>query len=53
MDTINFNFFCNNFKGLQTSKKRLYLLNHFKNKIFPNGILFLQEMHSTKENESK
>ena len=43
MDEINFNFLCNNFKGLQTSKKCLKLCNYFKNKIYPNGILFLQE----------
>ena len=29
------------------------LFNYFKNKIFPNGILFLQEKYSTKENEIK
>ena len=45
MDAINFNFF------MQKSKKRLKLFKYFKNKIFPNGILFLQETHSTKENE--
>ena len=53
MGAINLDFFCNNVKGLQTSKKRLTLLNYFKNKYFPNGILFLQETHSTKENEIK
>ena len=37
--------------ALQTSKNHLKLFKYFKNKIFPNGILFLQEMHSTKENE--
>ena len=42
-------FFFNNFKGLQMFKKRLKLFRHFKNKIFTNGILFLQETHSTKE----
>ena len=51
MVAINFNFLCNNLKGLQTSKKRLKLFNYFKNNIFPNHILFLQEMHHTKENE--
>ena len=51
MDAVNFNFLCNNAKGLQPSKKRLKLFNYLKNKLFPNGIIFLQEMHSTKENE--
>ena len=53
MDAINCNFLCNNVKGLQTSKKHLKLFNYFKNKMFPNGILFLQETHSRKENEIK
>ena len=50
---INFNFLCNNAKGLPTSKKSFKLFNYLKNKIFPNGILFLEETHSTKENEIK
>ena len=53
MDAINFNFLYNNVKGTQTFKKPLKLFNCFKNKIFPNGILFLQGTHSTKENEIK
>ena len=53
MGEINFNFLYNNVKGLQTSKKLLKLFNYFKNKIFPNGILFLQETHFTKESEVK
>ena len=53
MAVINFNFLCNNIKSLQTSQKRLKLFNYLKNKIFPNGILFLQERHSKKENEIK
>ena len=44
---------CNNAKGLQTSKKSLKLLNFFKNEIAPNGILSLQETHTTKVNEIK
>ena len=51
MAVINFNFLCNNVKSLQTSQKRLKLFNYLKNKIFPNGILFLQETHSTKKNK--
>ena len=53
MDAINFIFSCNNVKGLQTSKKPLKLFNYFKNKIFPNGILSLQETHSAKGNKIK
>ena len=53
MDVVNFNFLCNNVKGSKKSKKRLKLFQYFKNKIFPNGILLLQESHSTKEKEIK
>ena len=51
MDAINLNFLCSDVKGLQTSKKCLKLVKYFKDKIFPNGISFLQETHS--KNESK
>ena len=40
MEVINFNFL--------TSKKCLKFFNYFKNKIFPNGILFLQEKNENK-----
>ena len=53
INTINFNFLCKNVKGLQISKKHLKLFDYFKNEIFPNIIMFLQETHSTKENEIK
>ena len=53
MNALNLNFLCNNIKGLQTSTKRLKLVDYSKNKIFPNGILFLQENHCTMENEIK
>ena len=42
MDAINFNFLCNDVKGLQTSIKRLKLFDYFKNKA-----------HSTKVNKIK
>ena len=50
MDVVNFNFLCNNGKGLKTFIKRLKLFNYLKNKVFPNGILVLL---SSKENEIK
>ena len=54
MDAINSNFYATVSKAyLPTSKKRLKLFKYFKNKIFPNGISFLQEQHSTKENKIK
>ena len=39
-------FVTNNVKGLQSSKKRLKLIEYLKNKLESNGVLFLQETHS-------
>ena len=50
MDAINFNFSCNNVKGLQKSKNYLQLLFQKKKKNL-NGILFLENTQYTKENE--
>ena len=43
----------NNIKGIQNKNKRLSINEYFKNKIGNNGILFLQETHSTTSNEGK
>ena len=51
MSSINFNLISNNVKGLQPYKMQLKIFKYLKNKSGPNGILFLQETHSTKENE--
>ena len=51
MSSIKFNLISNNVKGLQSYKKRLKIFEYLKNKSGPNGILFLQETHSTKETE--
>ena len=51
---FNFNFHGN--KKLITNKKlikKYYLFKYYKNKIFHDGILFLEETHSTKESEVK
>ena len=50
-NTSDFKFLSNSVKGLQSSKKRLKLFQCFENKIGPNGILFLQESHSSKVTE--
>ena len=50
---INFNFLFSNVKGLQSSKKRLKQFEYFKSKLKPNGLLFLQETHSTIACEKK
>ena len=48
---LNFNFISDNANGLQSSKNRAELFEYFRNKITPKGILFLQETHSSKEEE--
>ena len=53
MSNINFNFLSNNVKGMQSSKKRLKQFEYFKSKLKPNGLLFLQETHSTIACEKK
>ena len=47
------NFISNNVKGLQCTNKRLKLIKYFKDKIVSNGFLFLQETHSTVNDEIK
>ena len=53
LNQLNFKFLTNNVKGLQSTRKRLKLLNFLKNKIGPNGILLLKETHSSVEIEKK
>ena len=45
------NFISNNEKGLQSTNKRLKLIEYFKGKIVSNGFLFLQETHSNVNDE--
>ena len=42
---LNFSFLTNNVKGLQSSEKPFKIFEHFRNKVAPEGILFLQETH--------
>ena len=46
-------FITNNAKGMQSSEKRLKLMQYFKDKIGSNGVLFLQETHSESKVEQK
>ena len=48
MDNI-LNFLSNNFNGLKSSKKRIKMFEYFREKISNNGIIFLQETHSSKD----
>ena len=47
MDNI-LNFLTNNVNGLKSSKKRIKMFEDFREKISNNGIIFLQETHSSK-----
>ena len=43
----NLNFLSNNVNGLNSSKKGIKMFEYFTEKIVNNGILFLQEIHSS------
>ena len=43
----NLNFLSNNVNRLNSSKKRIKMFEYFREKIANNGILFLQETHSS------
>ena len=45
--------FITNVKGIQSLKKRLKLIEYFKSKMAILGILFLQETHSSSDDEQK
>ena len=46
-------FITNKVKGIQSMKKRLKLIEYFKSKITTHGILFLQETHTSSDDEQK
>ena len=45
-------FIANNIKGIQNNSKRLSVAEYFKNELGNNKILFLQQTHSTFNNEN-
>ena len=45
-------FIINNIKGIQNNSKRSSVVEYFRNKLGNNGILFLQETHSTFNDEN-
>ena len=51
MSFDNLSFITNNVKGIQSMEKRLKLKECFKSKITTYGILFLQETHSSSDDE--
>ena len=42
-------FLSNNVNGLCSSKKRVTMFEYFKGQIINNGIMFLQETHSSED----
>ena len=44
-------FISNNLNNIQSTKKRLKLIEYFKNNLNSEGFLFLHETHSTLKNE--
>ena len=51
--TTNNYFISNNVKGIENSLKRLKTFNYLKENISSNGVLFLQETHSSSKDEIK
>ena len=45
-------FVKNNVKSLQSTKKRLKLIEYLKDKLESNGVIFLQETHSVFDDEN-
>ena len=52
MNSNQINMISNNVNGIQSTKKRLKMIQYFKNKLLPQGILFLQETHSSESNDA-
>ena len=49
----NYNFILNNVKGIKVSEKRLKFFEYLRNRINNNGFIFLQEIHSSSNDEQK
>ena len=47
--TSNLRFLSNNVNGLRSSKKRVKMFEYFKGVIVNNGIIFLEETHSSED----
>ena len=47
------NFVSNNANGLRSSKKRIKIFEYLKSKIFNDGIIFLQESHSSENTQNE
>ena len=52
MNSNQINMISNDINGIQSTNKRLKMIQCSKNKLLPQGILFLQGSHSTESNEA-
>ena len=53
MNSDNLKFILNNVKGIQKSEKRIKIFEYLKNSISPDGFIFLQETHSSVDDEKR
>ena len=53
MNSDNLKFISNNVKGIQKSDKRIKTFEYLKNSLSPNGFIFLQETHSSANDEKR
>ena len=53
MNSDNLKFVSNNVNGIQKSEKRIKLFEYLKNGISSNGFIFLQETHSSVDDEKR
>ena len=53
MNTDNLKFISNKVKGIQKSEKRIKIFEYLKNSVTPNGFIFLQETHSSVDEEKR
>ena len=52
MNSKQIDMISNHVNGIQSAKKRLIMMQYFKNKLLPQRVLLLQETHPTESNEA-
>ena len=53
MNSDNLKFISNNVRGIQKSEKRIKIFEYLKNSISPHGFIFLQEIHTSVDDEKR
>ena len=53
MRSDNLKFILKNRKGIQKPGKRIKIFEYLRNSISPNGFIFLQETHSSIDDEKR